>query len=70
VAQLSLGTIYTPDSNVKQDFIEAYKWFSIAGVDGDGNAKDGLEIAESYLTPSAIEEAQRRADEWIAKQKK
>lgn len=69
VAQLSLGNVYTPDNTVKQDFIEAYKWFKIAGMDGDANAKDGLEIAESYLTPSAVEEAQRRVDEWIANRK-
>lgn len=66
VAKLYLGSIYSPDNDVKQDFIEAYKWFRIAGVDGDENAKDGLEIAESYLTPSAVEEAQRRVDEWLA----
>jgi TPR repeat protein len=66
VAQLNLGPAYTPDNTVTQDFIEAYKWFSIASVDGDQHAKEGLETTEPYLTASAIEEAVRRANEWVA----
>jgi len=64
-AQLNLGNMYRKGQGVPQDDVEAYKWTSIAGGNGDAGAKRNLELLEKKMTPERIAEAQRRARDWI-----
>ncbi len=64
IAQNALGVAYRHGLGVKQDKVEAYKWFSLA-------AKRGLDIAENNLleisrelNASMIEEGRNRAILW------
>jgi TPR repeat protein len=46
---------------VAKDEVEGYKWFLLAAVQGDENAKKGAAAAESRLTRDQIKEGLKRA---------
>jgi TPR repeat protein len=46
------------------DYIEAYKWFIIAGDNGDDAARKNRLHSASLMTAPQIAEAQQRADAW------
>jgi len=66
-AQLYLGVYLC---NVKQEVVEAYKWFELAK---HGNDMDEVAAAESqnqlvaHMTPEQIAEGQKLASEFVAK---
>jgi len=74
-AQYSLAWIYTAggsypnDQNVAQNYVEAYKWFSIVAATSPATemrteATKNLEFVSTKMTPAQIAEAQRLASEW------
>jgi len=63
-AQFNLGAYYANGNGVPRNFIEAYKWVSLAAAQGRENAKKALSKIESYLTPTEIVEAQKRAGQF------
>lgn len=68
LAQCKLGLMYSDGKGILEDYVEAYKWLILAASSGDENApaiKQGLRLD---LTPSQIEESQRRAREFLTRQ--
>ena len=69
LAQFKLGTMYYKGEGVPQDYLRAHMWFNIAAAKGDdlgSTIRDGIAI-DKYMTPTAIETAQRLARECMAK---
>ena len=46
---------------VAKDEVEGYKWFLLAGAQGEENAKENIAVVESRLTREQIAEGQRLA---------
>jgi hypothetical protein len=74
MAQANLGVMYEHGHGVRQDFIEAHKWYILSATTFRASeAKNrGLVIRNrdqlaAQMTPAAIEEAHRRAREWRPK---
>ena len=66
-AQNTLGLCYSKGKGVTKDNVEAYKWFNLAAAKGGEQANDArinLAMAERFLTPDQIAEAQRLAREF------
>lgn len=59
-AQLELGRMYANGQGVIEDFIEAYKWFLVAGMNGVDVSVE-KESLRRLMTPAQIAEAQKRA---------
>jgi len=66
-AQCNLGVTYLKGEGVLEDYAEAYKWFLLAAMNGHKNAQKGKELLRKKMTPSQIEEAQRRAKACLAR---
>ena len=64
-AQYNLGQSYTHGEGVTQDYVEAYKWWSIASANGDEVAKGDRDLISKSMTPNQIAEAQKLTREWI-----
>ena len=65
MAQTNLGILYAKGQGVKQDFVRAYMWLSLAGgYGGGGDAARYRDIVASHMTPSQIADAQRQAQSW------
>jgi hypothetical protein len=65
VAQAKLAVKYATGKGVPLDLIEASKWFHIAGQNGEPASSENLNRALKLLTSEQVEEAQRRALNWI-----
>ncbi|MDN5752647.1 MAG: hypothetical protein L0H15_05115 [Nitrosospira sp.] len=63
-AQTNLGVLYYKGNGVKQDFVEAEKWFNIASAAGYEDAKKNSALMEKLMTPEQIAEARQQASEW------
>ena len=63
-AQTNLGVLYYKGNGVKQDFVEAEKWFNIASKVGYEDAKMNSELMTKLMTSEQVAEAQRQAGEW------
>jgi len=66
-AQVNLAVMYAQGLGVSQDFVQAYKWFKISAWLGDEMANLGQKNVAGGMTPDQIAEAERLADEWMAK---
>jgi tetratricopeptide (TPR) repeat protein len=68
-AQIELGTCYRDGNIVKQDYIEAYKWFSLAvsrsGFVDNLTAKTNRDVLILKMATAEIAEGQRRADKFL-----
>ncbi len=62
-----LGGMYASGLGVRQNYVRAYMWASLAAAQGYELAAKGLKILEKEMTPAQIAEAQRLAREWKAK---
>ena len=64
VRQTSLGLLYQDAKGVKQDYVEAYKWLTLASAKERKAAllKDRL---ARKMTPYQIDEAERLAGDWM-----
>ena len=64
-ALFELGLMYCSGRDVALDLVQAHKWFNLAAVRGNTEAKTyRLEIS-SEMTKAQVAEAQRQAREWI-----
>ena len=64
-AQYDLGLIYATGHGVQQDYVTAHKWFSLAAVQGYGEARvHRVELARD-MSQSQVARAQRLAREWM-----
>jgi uncharacterized protein len=67
-ALVELGLLYCAGrDDVAIDLVSAHKWFNLAAIRGNGEAKRyRMEIAR-LMSKREIAEAQRRAREWLAR---
>ena len=65
-ALFHLGLLYCVGRDVDLDLVEAHKWFNLASLRGNDDAKRyRLEISRE-MTKAQISRAQRLAREWMA----
>lgn len=66
-ALFELGLMYCSGRDVDLDMVEAHKWFNLAALRGNAEARRyRLEISRE-MTKDAIGVAQKRAREWLAR---
>lgn len=64
-ALFELGLMYCSGREVELSLVEAHKWFNLAAMRGNDDAKRyRLEISRE-MSKAEVAEAQRRAREWI-----
>jgi uncharacterized protein len=68
-AMLNLGDRYAEGRTVPQDYVQAHKWFNLAGADASEEAlRDrairARERIAAAMTPEQTAEAQKLAREW------
>ena len=66
-AQFNLGLIYSNGLGVPQDYVQAHKWFNIAGTNGDKNGTSNRDRVAQSMTSAQLAEAQRLARELMEK---
>lgn len=62
----NLGELFLNGQGVVTDHIEAYKWFHIASVNNDADALDSLAELEKILSPTEIQSALERKQNWLS----
>jgi uncharacterized protein len=66
-ALFELGLMHCAGRDVALDLVSAHKWFNLAAMRGNEEAKRyRMEIARE-LSKSEVAEAQRQAREWLAR---
>ena len=66
-ALFELGLLYCAGRDVELDLVSAHKWFNLAAMRGNEDAKRyRMEIARE-LSKTQIADAQRQAREWLAR---
>jgi TPR repeat protein len=65
VAQTNLGLMYDNGLGVEQDYVQAHKWYNIAGTNGDETGRKSKDDVEKQMNPDQIKEAQKLAREWM-----
>jgi localization factor PodJL len=63
-SQVNLGILYTRGMGVKEDIVEAYKWFAIAASGGDSDAASKRDMLASAMQPDQLEKARGLAGLW------
>lgn len=67
-ALFQLGLLYCVGRDVDMNLVEAHKWFNLAAMRGNDDAKRyRLELSRE-MTKMEISRAQRLAREWVATQ--
>ena len=59
--------MYEKGQVVEQDYVEAHKWFNIAGMNGNEIGRRNADIVEKKMTPGQIVFAVGLAREWMEK---
>ena len=66
-ALFELGLMYCAGRDVELDLVSAHKWFNLAAMRGNEDAKRyRMEIAHE-MSRAEIAEAQRHAREWLSR---
>ena len=66
-ALFELGLMYGAGREVEIDLVSAHKWFNLAAMRGNNEAKHyRMEIARE-MSKAEIAEAQRQAREWLSR---
>jgi TPR repeat protein len=63
-AQYNLGLLYSTGQGVPQDYVLAHKWFNLAAMAGNTDAREVRRELARDMTAGEIAEAQRLAREW------
>jgi TPR repeat protein len=66
-ALFELGLAYCSGRDGEIDLIEAHKWFNLAALRGNGDAKRYRSELASEMSRDEIGQAQRRAREWLSR---
>lgn len=61
-----LGLMYCAGRDVGLDLVEAHKWFNLAAMRGNVEARRYRAEIASELSKADVAKAQRRAREWLA----
>ena len=65
-ALYQLGLMYCTGRDVEYDLVEAHKWFNLAALRGNDEAKQYRSEISREMTRKQIAAAQKRAREWLA----
>ncbi len=68
-AQWSLGVMYERGRGVPKDYVQAYRWYTLAASQGDDLAEKFKDYLGESMTLEQLAEAQRLAREWRANRK-
>jgi TolA-binding protein len=60
-AQYHIGFMYENGMAVRQDYVHAHMWYSVAASNGDAGAARNRTFIQDSMTPSQIEQAQEMA---------
>lgn len=63
-AQTELGGILAYGELLPQDYVEAYKWLSLAAAQGNETARFRRDAVATELSPAELAEAGRRVQAW------
>lgn len=61
-----MGLVYSTGLGVAEDLVAAHKWFNLAALRGNPDAKVYRKDIASIMGSEEIAEAQRAAREWLA----
>lgn len=64
-ALFELGLMYCSGRDVELDLVQAHKWFNLAALRGNEDAKRYRFEISSEMSKVAVAEAQRQAREWL-----
>lgn len=64
-ALYNLGLLYSTGQGVPVDLVEAHKWFNLAAVRGNIEARECRTVLALEMSSEQIAEAQRQAREWL-----
>ena len=64
-ALFELGLMYSTGRDVDADMIEAHKWFNLAALRGNAEARRYRSELSAEMSRAEIGEAQRRARQWL-----
>lgn len=64
-ALFELGLMYCAGRDVALDLVQAHKWFNLAAVRGNADAKLYRQEISSEMTKAQVADAQRQAREWM-----
>jgi TPR repeat protein len=70
LAAATLGAFYWAGRGLPQDYVSAYMWSAIAKEGGDEASKYRVAILGSRMSAGEVNEAQRRATEWLQRHPK
>jgi uncharacterized protein len=65
-ALFELGLIYCTGRDVDVDMVQAHKWFNLAALRGNVDAKRYRQDIASEMSKPDVARAQRMAREWLA----
>ncbi|MFV0295222.1 MAG: hypothetical protein ACK5JT_03780 [Hyphomicrobiaceae bacterium] len=66
-ALYQLGLMYCSGHGVELDLVEAHKWFNLAAMRGNAEARRYRREISAEMSRREIGDAQRRAREWKAR---
>jgi len=66
-ALFELGLMYCSGRDVELDLVTAHKWFNLAGLRGNEDAKRYRREIATEMTKVQIAAAQRQAREWLTR---
>lgn len=66
-ALFELGVVYSSGRDGAVDLVQAHKWFNLAALRGNDEAKRYRLEVSSEMSKVEIAEAQRQAREWLRK---
>ncbi len=64
MAQTNLGIMYAKGESVRQDYVRAYMWLTLATSFGSGEASRYRDIISRHMTAEQISEAERLIANW------
>jgi hypothetical protein len=64
-ALYNLGLLYSTGQGVPVDYVMAHKWFNLAAMKGNSQARECRAELALDMSPTEIAEAQRQAREWL-----
>lgn len=66
-ALYQLGLMYCTGREVDVDLVQAHKWFNLAAMRGNADAKRYRTELASEMTKAQIAQAQKSAREWLTR---
>jgi len=63
---LQMGLIYSPGLGVAEDLVAAHKWFNLAALKGNEDAKMYRKDLSDMMSSAEIAQAQKSAREWLS----